>query len=291
MDDPVRLPPFRLLACDLDGTMLNENGRWTPEVLAFFDQARSAGIHVVPATGRRQFSALPLVEEASIKNWVVVQNGTMVVDPITHSVSQGWFVPDRLVVPVAEFLAREGCATLVYTNAPRGPREFYLLANSPDPSGFLSWYLDYTGQHYTEVQSFSEVQGEEVTRIVGHHHPDILQKLGRNLEAEFGTKLRHFLGLDQTQGTHRLEVLHPQANKWSGVLHVASHLCVEPEEILAIGDDTNDIEMLRSARWSLAAPGANAQAQTAARERIEGQGLEAVLRVLRERLGLPASGS
>ena len=75
---------YRLLAIDIDGTLVNSRNELTPATRAALARAGEAGIHVVLATGRRYSHALPLVEPLGIDVPLVTASGALVKDPVDH---------------------------------------------------------------------------------------------------------------------------------------------------------------------------------------------------------------
>jgi len=75
-------------------------------------------------------------------------------------------------------------------------------------------------------------------------------------------------GRNWTESRAVLEIFDPAVNKWEGVLHVARRHSIRPDEIVAIGDDLNDIPMLRSAGLGVAMGNARPEVQAAAKRVI-----------------------
>ena len=75
---------YRLLAIDIDGTLVNSRDELTPATRAAIARATAAGIHVVLATGRRYRRALGLVESLGLSVPLVTASGALVKDPTTH---------------------------------------------------------------------------------------------------------------------------------------------------------------------------------------------------------------
>ena len=65
-------------------------------------------------------------------------------------------------------------------------------------------------------------------------------------------------------GVEVLEVFDPAVNKWEGVLHVARRHGIEPREIIAIGDDVNDLPMLQNAGLGVAMGNGRSEAKAVA---------------------------
>src|SRR3990170_4967086 len=93
---------YRLLAIDIDGTLVNSRNELTPATTAALARAGNAGIHVVLATGRRYSHALPLVEPLGIDVPLVTASGALVKDPLDHrTLYQARFEPQVLLDAVA----------------------------------------------------------------------------------------------------------------------------------------------------------------------------------------------
>jgi hydroxymethylpyrimidine pyrophosphatase-like HAD family hydrolase len=98
--------------------------------------------------------------------------------------------------------------------------------------------------------------------------------------AAAGGELRGFVQRETMRPTSRVEFLARDASKWSGVQWVAARRAIAPAQIVAVGDEANDVEMLAAAGRSLAAPGASDVARAAASIAIEGDGPAAVVAAL-----------
>jgi hydroxymethylpyrimidine pyrophosphatase-like HAD family hydrolase len=71
-------------------------------------------------------------------------------------------------------------------------------------------------------------------------------------------------------------------NKWQGILHVAGHHGIRPEEIIAIGDDVNDVPMLRNAGLGVAMGNARPEIQAVAKRVIGTNADEGLAKFLEE---------
>src|SRR5262249_37168506 len=85
-------------------------------------------------------------------------------------------------------------------------------------------------------------------------------------------------------GVDVMEVFDPAVNKWQGILHVARIHGVEPHELVAIGDDVNDLPMIQNAGLGVAMANARASVRGVAK-RISGRNDEDGLAIFLEELG------
>jgi phosphoglycolate phosphatase-like HAD superfamily hydrolase len=130
------------------------------------------------------------------------------------------------------------------------------------------------------VAPLAAAAGESVLRIVTHGSEASMKALVGAVEA-IAPGVRGFVQREMAVPGHRAEFLSRRADKWQGIQAIARRHGIGPAAIVAVGDDANDVEMLSGAGHSLAAPGAAAVAQAAAKERLAGDGPRAVVAALR----------
>lgn len=275
---------YQLLAADLDGTLLDDDGQLPAAVVDVLQRAQAAGIHVVAATGRRLSSAMPHLLRAGLTGGCVVQNGAVVATVPGGEVLRSYRLPEPLVRRLLAFLRSEDLAAVVYRDVATGPGEVQWERLAPDPTGFLRWYRKHAAGHHREVERLDEAELDAVIRLTTYQTPERLQQVEALLQAGFSQQLRSFRTHDPARRIHRLEIMPCEADKWRGVKFWAERFGVEPGAVLAVGDDRNDVEMLAQAGHSLAAPGATESAREAARVQISGEGPAAVARALEQEL-------
>ncbi|HTW94831.1 MAG TPA: HAD hydrolase family protein, partial [Tepidisphaeraceae bacterium] len=98
---------------------------------------------------------------------------------------------------------------------------------------------------------------------------DEIKKVLDELTAQFGSRIVTHSIVVPAFELELLEIFDPAVNKWEGILHVARHHGIEPRQIIAIGDDVNDIHMIRHAGLGVAMGNARPEVRAAARLVIE----------------------
>lgn len=272
---------WRMLAFDLDGTLLEQDGTLAPESAEFLGELAERGLACVAATGRRLWSARPKLLRAGLRGPCVVHNGALIADAESTRTLRRLEVPPAAAQSIVEQVRAAGYAPIVFHDAPEGPREIVLELDAPDPTGFLGWYDRYAGRHLGRVPPPLVPGPEPVMRVVAHGTADEMEALVAAVEARHGAQVRGFVQRETAVPGFRAELLAREADKWSGVEWVARQLRIEPAEIVAVGDERNDVELLRHAGRSFAAPGASSHALAAAHSVIEGDGPRAVVAALR----------
>jgi len=276
---------LRLLAFDLDGTFLERDGRLHRATAEFLTGVRRRGVELVAATGRRLYSALPVLEELALDGLVVVHNGAMVAHAATATPERTWPLAPEDVRTVAAELRRRGLSVLLFTAAECGPGEVLAEEGGADPTGYLDFYFRYALGHFSLYPDLATAPLANVLRVAGHGPRAVLDELACELPRRLPGRVRAFVQSETIMDVDRVEVMAAGTSKWSGVSWVAQRRGIAPEQIVAVGDQTNDVEMLAGAGWSLAAPGANDLARASAREIVTGTGPAALLRALERVLG------
>src|SRR5689334_19298289 len=105
---------YKLLALDIDGTLVNSRDELTPATKEALLRAREAGVQLVLATGRRYSRTLPLVVPLGIEVPLVTATGGLVKNPLDHrTLFQARF--DRFaLLQMLEFLASQGYDAVLY---------------------------------------------------------------------------------------------------------------------------------------------------------------------------------
>lgn len=278
--------PYRMLAFDLDGTLLEKDGSLAVESGAFLRELAAAGAVVVAATGRRLWSALPRLRGAGLVGPCVVHNGAQIAEIATATPLAATPLAPALVAALIHRIEASGFAPVLFTDAPRGPREILHADGAPDSTGFLAWYGRYAAAHLTRCPP-PLVPGEDaVLRVVTHGSEGEMTALVAAVEAA-QPAVRGFVQREMAVAGFRAELLARPVDKWHGVHWIAEREGIAAQEIVAVGDDRNDVELLRAVGCAIAAPGAAPAAVATADEVLQGDGPRAVVAALRRRFALP----
>jgi hypothetical protein len=239
-----------MLALDADGTLVDPQGRLRPAVREAVAKARERGLIVVVCTGRRYRTALPLLEELELEGPVVLHNGVLVKDARTGDTLAGRFLPNELYAPAIEMM-RGVAPPLVYVDQYFEGTDVYT-----EPRGrcheFQAEYLASNLDAVREVVSLDEAPSPAIVMISLMADGKSLLSLKRDIEPQLGpTAQTHFI-MNKNYRGHILEIARSGVGKWSALLALAQAEGVRPEQIAAIGDDTNDCEMVASAGIGIA---------------------------------------
>lgn len=227
---------IRLLVLDIDGTIADESNCIRDSVVRAIHSARRRGVAVAIATGRRFQSSLPAHDAIGSALPLICYEGALIREPDSGFVHRHWPLEPRDAAQVLDQTERLGLSGSVSVH-------FYI-----QDSLYVSNLND------TSIRYF---EGSKVQPIVAH---DLRQLLNRAItkvlvlseELKAITRLSRQLKNShiRTQGSEyksitSLEAFHPAVNKRSAVRYLAEQImALRPENVMAVGDDFTDIEML-----------------------------------------------
>ncbi len=239
-----------MIAIDIDGTLLPSTGlRISARNRDALLRAEAEGIHIVIATGRRQAYALPVVELAGLSPETVMisSNGT-----VTRTFSgrriDRWLLPVETARALCGELRQFG-GTTVFTFDHEGPGELVVDSLESLERNVDKW-VEQNRPYIQEVHPLELAFDSGHAPVQGMVCGTVEQM--RNAELRLNTS--DFAGLIETHRTEYpgknlsiLDILPPGCSKGSAIGRLATSFGIRREEIMAIGDNYNDVEMLNYA--------------------------------------------
>ena len=257
------LSPYRLLAIDVDGTLVNSSDDLTPGTRAALRRAIAAGIRVVLATGRRYSHTLHLVEPLGISAALITASGALVKDPADHRTLYKTEFDATLLADVLAILDRAGYDALLNGDTFAEGFDFYQPAE-PRENPYLAEYLAVNpgcGRVWPDFFA-SPPPGIFAGFVMGTR--DEMLTVQRQLNTSLpGRVTTHVLRSPRYRG-FMCELAPAGVTKWSAVRRLAGQWGIADGEICAVGDDVNDILMIRSAGLGVAMGNAVPEVKAAA---------------------------
>ncbi len=257
------MPRYRLLAIDIDGTLVNSRDELTPATRAALVRAGEAGIQVVLATGRRYSRTLHLVEPLGIDVPLVTASGALIKDPHDHrTLYRAEFGPGVLCRTLAT-IDECGFEPVVCADTYHEGFDFYRTSDevaTPELSEYIRLNPG-CGRLWPDLVVSPPI-GVFAAFSMGTR--DQMIGLRDALSAAVPGKLStHVLRSPKYTG-FMCEVAPEGVTKWSGIRRLAHGWGVSDEEICAVGDDVNDVPMIRAAGLGVAMGNALPEVKAAA---------------------------
>ena len=243
---------IRLVALDLDGTLLNSRGEISEGNRRAVEAARGRGVRVALVTGRRFRDARPLALALGLDVPVIAHNGALTKHARTLETVAALLLPVAAAHAVLRVGRREGADPLV-SDDPHGTGVLLYDHISEDNRAlarYIAWarrIVDEADRAVRRVRSLEEYLDHEPVHVAFSGTCERMQRLGRRLEAELGASIKVLLTLYPRQDFALLDVIHPEASKGAGLAAVAAEYGLARDEVMAVGDNLNDLEMLEYA--------------------------------------------
>ncbi|MDX5618150.1 HAD family hydrolase [Clostridioides difficile] len=243
---------IKLIATDLDGTLLDETSEINPEFYKVFKKLRERGIMFSAASGRQYQNLIKKFEDIKDDMMFISENGTLVVYKGKEILSN----------PLNKELVNEIIET---TRSIKGKKivmsgKKYAYIESKDEA-----FIQEVSTYYAKFKVV-----EDLTKVEG----DILKIAVFDFKgAEHNNNIYFEKFSDRAQvcisGVEWLDLTAKGANKGSAIKKVQKMLDIKYEETMVFGDQLNDVEMMKSAYHSYAMENANEHLKQIARFRAK----------------------
>lgn len=234
--------PIRLIALDIDGTLLNSRWEVSPANAAAIGAATQRGIEVAIVTGRRYDFALPVVQQIASPVTMIVNNGALIrtSDGITHL--RHLLPKDTARRILQSTMPWRDCAAVVFDR----PVENQVILESID------WSDPTRASYYARNRKFlAEAVPLECCLIddpiqvmfTGKLVP--MNQVEQALRSvEFTDQFSLAVTVYPAKDFAMIDVIHPSVTKGAALAEWAGLRQISRQEILAVGDNHNDLEML-----------------------------------------------
>jgi Cof subfamily protein (haloacid dehalogenase superfamily) len=249
----LRIPhsPIRLLALDIDGTLVNSRDELTPRTRAALLRAVQHGIRLVLATGRRYSRALPLVEPLGLDAPLITASGALIKCPLSHRTLFRAGFERKVLCDTLQVIDRAGYHAVLYTDSFHEGFDFYCGCLDVESRELTDFYALNAGCERLWPMLMSDPPEGIFSGFAIGTRPQ-MTKLAAELEERLpGQLYLHVLRSPRYLG-HMCEIAPAGVSKWSGICHLAERWGILPHEICAVGDDVNDIPMIQAAGLGVA---------------------------------------
>lgn len=273
---PIRLdhvPDIRLIACDMDGTLLDDDNAIHDDFWPLIDTLHARGIIFCPASGRQYYSLVERFKPIAGELIFIAENGS--------------YVMQNGIELSSDCLTRDAARDLIraYRN---------LRSSEADVGAVLC------GKHSAYVETNDE---DFLAEVAKYYHrlemvDDLLAVEDEILKVAvftFGSSERVIYPVFEryrtthqvvVSGEHWLDVMAPLANKGSGIRHIQERLNITRDQTMVFGDFLNDLEMMDEATYSFAMANAHPLLKERADYLSPGNADNGVVRTIKAVLGI-----
>jgi len=250
---------YKLIAIDLDGTLLNSYGEISYKNKEAVKYALSKGVEVVLASGRDMQTMKKMSLELGIENFIIAGNGACIYDIKKDSNIYESFIKKEKVLKIIKICKENSIFFNIYTN-----------------QGIITESLDYNVKVFNNennyrpnnkrtnieivnnIETYIENNDFKILKIIICDENkiifnNIIEKLKKVkgvevLDVEHMSKKIIRTGTEEhTIEYFYTEITNEDTNKWSAIQFLAQKLGIKEDEIICIGDNINDLEMVKNA--------------------------------------------
>ncbi|WP_276354894.1 Cof-type HAD-IIB family hydrolase [Cohnella caldifontis] len=231
--------PYRLMAMDLDDTLLTDDLTVTETTKEAMRKAIAQGIHLTIATGRMFDSARQIAGQVGLNVPIITYQGSLIKNLLDESVLYERSVPADAAVRLCEYCRERGLHLQTYIDD-----KLY----APEENDKLRTYAKQSNIPYTIVPDFASlVAASKNTKLVIIDEPAYLDGIMPELRDLMGPDVH----LTKSKSNY-LEALHREGTKGHALRFLAAHYGIPMEETIAVGDAWNDREMIEAAGLGVA---------------------------------------
>jgi Cof subfamily protein (haloacid dehalogenase superfamily) len=279
----------RMIVCDIDGTLVARDHQIHPADVAALADARAAGFTVSICTGRSIREAIDIIKPLRLTGPGVFVTGAAVCDLQTGDTIERVAINPQTVRRLIDFFGNLGHAVLLLVDTPDQPGPRYIMtSHGPVHAASEEWFI-------RNKMPAATVENPDETMLRGVLRLGIVVDLPQSAEitaqlsAAFGNQIT-FLALKAPAfECHVIEVFAGNVNKWTGIQRLCNMLKIDSHAAIPIGDDVNDLPMLRHASLSFAMGNAAPEVKIAAKRITRSQADAGVAAAVREILKGTAS--
>lgn len=254
---------IKLIAIDIDGTLLTPTGQITPRTRAAIRAAKHAGVIVTLATARRYSGALAVADALGLELPLIVYDGTLIVSHPSRTILASQTLDAELARQTIEIFQRHAIQPVVHPCEEEScvKEEVWTGPETYDNLG-LALYLGAAGERVKRMPyEVIYARATQALRVVAFAEKEALEGLLPTITA---LNCSWNFAPYGSYGSAELAILAPGCSKASGVAALAAHYQIAQEHVMALGDSYNDMEMLRMAGLGVAMGQAPEQVKAAA---------------------------
>jgi len=274
---------IKLLVLDVDGTVTNSRHEVTDATCRAIARVRAAGVRVMLATGRRYRDALPVAERLGLVEPLVTASGALVKRPGDHATLHRAAFATGVLSQVVALVVTRGHEPVLYTDSFADGFDFHCrslaAAGAGAESGGFGEYLarnEYLARVTPDLEQAPPADAF-AGFAMGPQEP--MQALEAELQARFPAALSVHTIRSPRYREWLCEIAPAGVTKWTGVAALAAAWGIRAEEICAVGDDVNDLPMVRAAGLGLAMGNGRPELQAVADQVVglhDGSGIDDV---------------
>ena len=249
---------YKLIAMDIDGTLLDSYGNVSKENIEAIKKAKEQNIEVVLTSGRMPKAMTAIASQINAENYLICGNGAMIYDVKKEKIIYSNYLPKKKLLEIIKICEENSISYNVYTTDVIVTKSlnynllYYHNENLKNPEEKrIKMYI--TEDIYSYVQNY---EGNDFLKITicdsdEQIFKSITNKLKQLKQVDI-LEVSHMSKKMIKHGSEEIEIAYfyteitnENANKWTAIEKLIEYLNIQKEEVVAIGDNINDEQMIK----------------------------------------------
>lgn len=286
---------YKLIAIDMDGTLLDSYGNVSNENKLAIKKALDKDIQVVLTSGRMPGAMLGIANEINANKYIISGNGAAIFDIENNKTIYNNYIKKEKLLEIIKICEDNSIFYNVYTNNFIITKSFnynILFFHNENKKNLedKKIKINVTEDIYSYIKNY---EGDDFLKIIICDGNELIFKSIMN-------KLRTIRQVDILEVSHMskkiiqhgsqekeiayfyTEITNENVNKWTAIEALIKILNIKPEEVMAIGDNINDEQMIKNARIGIAMGNSNPYIKNIADEVTKDNNLSGVAEVIKK---------
>ena len=251
---------YKLVAIDLDGTMLNSYGIVTQNTKNIIKENIKKGTKIIIASGRTISSIKPIAEEIGNNDYFIAGNGSLIYDAQKEEIIYDKFIPKEKMLEIINICDANSIFYTVYTDKEIITEKLkynvlYYYKENLKKEENKKTNINIVKDMYEYVKEMKEDKFLKIT--VCDDNKTVFNYIMKKLKKINGIEVLDVSHMSRKvirQGTEDIpieyyytEISLSNVDKWDAIKFLITKLEIKPEEVIAIGDNINDKKMIENA--------------------------------------------
>lgn len=235
---------YKLIAIDLDGTLLNDDKEISLENIKTIQELIEKGYEVVIATGRRYWSAKDLTKVINRDITILANNGNIVRNSSNDEVLNAKYIELKDFRTIMKEGKERNLYPIIHVD---GYEEGYdiIVELENENENYFNFLKGET--RIKQINNYLEIIDQNILAVVYAGFKSELNSFHLDINKKYPNIYNTHIMENITVAEALLEIMNPLGTKWHSLSEYATSKGINPKEIITIGDDNNDIGMIKNA--------------------------------------------
>ncbi|MDD3122942.1 MAG: Cof-type HAD-IIB family hydrolase [Candidatus Izemoplasmatales bacterium] len=246
---------IKLIATDLDGTLLNGSGKLSHRTIEVFEELKNKHCYIVIASGRTSEEIIEIVRPLGLVNYdrafLIAYNGVSTVKTIPYQILDELMLKPNQTKEIIDLILNSNMKVHIFAR-----NKMYISQNIE----YILKINTVPTYEVTKVNMPKYQVKEDIYKVLVYDEEKKLDLFKASLDPYWFAKYHIFKSSSQL-----LEFVHKQGSKGDALKRICNYLDICPSEVLAFGDEENDISMIEYAEVGVAMANAKAEVKDKAK--------------------------